>query len=135
MCALTQSRQVRVRRYPPTYHTRSTALASAILTLALLYGASSQAHERWRDGSAVSEEVKRLCCGEADAHFLPPGSVHADRNGWRIDGFQKVVPYGKELPSSDGEDWGFWPDHPYSSPELAGGQTEIYCLFLRPRAL
>ena len=91
------------------------------------------AHTHWGDGSPVSDEVRRRCCGEADAHLLPPGSVHARRDGWHIDGFERVVPFGQELPSPDGHEWGFWSEHRYDGYRPVGGQSEMYCLFLNPR--
>jgi hypothetical protein len=96
-------------------------------------GLPAHAHMEWGDGSPVSEEVKRMCCGEAEVHFLPPGSVHAYADGWHIDGFFTPVPYGKEMPSPDGNEWGFWLDHRYDDFKVVGAQSDMQCLFLNPR--
>ena len=111
------------------------ALAAVIALPALLRCAPGQAHTQWGDGSPVSERVKLQCCGDSEVHFLPPGSVHAFADGWHIDGFSKPVPYGTELPSPDGNEWGFWSDHRYDDFKVVGGQSEMQCLFLNPRGL
>src|SRR5262249_47032688 len=56
-------------------------------------------------GKAVPAWVKSSCCGPSDAHHLKRQHVHAMADGWHIDGYPTVVPYGKELPSEDGEYW------------------------------
>jgi hypothetical protein len=109
------------------------ARAVAIAIPALLHGLPGQAHTQWGDGSPVSERVKLFCCGDSEVHFLPPGSVHALADGWRIDGYSKTVPYGAELPSPDGNEWGFWSDHRYEDFKVVAGQSDIRCLFLNPR--
>jgi hypothetical protein len=111
---------------------QSFALAIVATGLASL---PTLAHTQWGDGSPVSERVKQQCCGDAEAHFLPPGSVHSFPDGWHIDGFSKPVPYGAELPSPDGNEWGFWRDHLYDGFKVVGGQSEMQCLFLNPRGL
>ena len=103
-----------------------------------LWAAPAPAHQKWGDGSPVSESVKRKCCGDAEAHILPPGSVHARADGWHIDGFADVVPYGVELPSPDGNEWGFWGEYQYRVPfgDVHGTvQSDMRCLFLNPRVL
>jgi hypothetical protein len=114
-----------------------TIAFGAALVGPILFGSpAAEAHKLWGDGSPVSESVKKQCCGDADAHPLPPGSVHAMADGRHIDGFAKTVPYGAELPSPDGEDWGFWSDHRYTDGyKMLGYQSEMYCLFLTPRSL
>jgi hypothetical protein len=109
-------------------------ICSLALTVCLLVKCSTgTAHTQWGDGSPVSEDVKRMCCGEAEVHLLAPGSVRALKDGWHIDGYAKVIPYGKELPSPDGNDWGFWADHAYDGFKIVAGQSEMHCLFLNPR--
>lgn len=108
-------------------------LATAALLTVLLHCSLGFAHNQWGDGSPVSEQVKKQCCGDAEVHYLPPGSVHAAKEGWRVDGYNKPVPYGLELPSPDGNEWGFWSDHIYDGFKVVGGQSDIRCLFLNPR--
>ena len=110
---------------------RKTSIPTFIIIA--IVGSVGQAHERWGDGSSVSENIKRQCCGDGEVHLLPPGSVHALPDGWHIDGFSKAVPYGKELPSPDGNEWGFWTDYRYSHAQAIGRQSDIHCLFLNPR--
>lgn len=107
-------------------------LTITIAAAALLHSPGF-AHTQWGDGSPVSEQVKRQCCGDAEIHLLPPGTVHAMRDGWHIDGYNKPVPYGRELPSPDGNEWGFWRDHAYDGFKVVGGQSDIHCLFLNPK--
>ena len=106
---------------------------AAIVAPFLVCAPHGQAHTQWGDGSPVSERVKQQCCGEAEVHFLPPGSVRAFPDGWHIEGFLTPVPYGTELPSPDGHDWGFWVDHRYDGFKVVGGQSRMQCLFLAPR--
>jgi hypothetical protein len=118
----------------------TTMLSIAVATAAPVpLGLSAGlAHSTWGDGSPVSEQIEKKCCGDAEVHLLPPGSVHARSDGWHIDGFQSVVPYGRELPSPDGNEWGFWTDlHQYAATGLSvsAGQSEMQCLFLNPRLL
>ena len=75
--------------------------AAAAVAPIMVFCPPSRAHTQWGNGSPISEQIKRQCCGEAEIHLLPAGSVHARADGWHIDGFAKVVPYGKELPSPD----------------------------------
>ena len=56
---------------------RDLPLGVAIAASATFCGMLGSAHQQWGDGSPVSEKVKQLCCGDAEVHFLPPGSVHA----------------------------------------------------------
>jgi hypothetical protein len=117
-----------------------TILSIAVATVAPVpFGLSAGlAHSTWGDGSPVSERIRKKCCGDAEVHLLRPGSVHARSDGWHIDGYQSVVPYGRELPSPDGNEWAFWTDfHQYAAQGLwvSGGQSEMRCLFLNPRLL
>lgn len=115
-------------------HMIPSMVAAAAVAPIMVFCPPGSAHTQWGDGSPVSEQIKRQCCGDAEIHFLPAGSVHARADGWHIDGFAKVVPYGKELPSPDGNEWGFWTDHQYDDFKIVGGQSEMQCLFLNPRA-
>ena len=112
------------------------ALGIATFGSLLLCSLRVEAHALWGDGSPVSEEIRKRCCSDADAHLLPAESVHARADGWHIDGYPKVVPYGKELPSPDGHDWGFWSDHQYNDGfRMIVDPTEMRCLFLNQRIL
>lgn len=114
---------------------KNLTLSILIAALAVLHNEVGSAHQQWGDGSPVSERVKQQCCGDAEVHWLAPGTVHALADGWHIDGFGKTVPYGHELPSPDGEEWGFWSDHRYDDYRPVGEQSDMKCLFLNPRAL
>jgi hypothetical protein len=114
---------------------KNLTLAIVVAATATFHGGTGFAHQHWGDGSPVSEQIKQVCCGDAEAHFLQPGSVHARADGWHIDGFAKAVPYGRELPSPDGNEWGFWSDHRYDGYKQVGGQSDMNCLFLNPRML
>lgn len=107
---------------------------SSLVILASIYiyvsGGSAQAHMRWSNGTPVPEQIRQRCCSEAEEHLLPPGSVHPLADGWHIDGYSKVVPYGSEMPSPDGNDWGFWTDYKFGRAQAIGGQSKMRCLFL-----
>jgi hypothetical protein len=91
---------------------------------------SAQAHMQWSDGTPVPEQIRQRCCSDTEAHLLPPGSVHPLADGWHIDGYSRVVPYGSEMPSPDGKDWGFWTDYRYGHAQAIGAQSKMRCLFL-----
>jgi hypothetical protein len=48
-------------------------------------------------------------------------------DGWHIDGYPKVVPYGRELPSEDGDYWAFFKRY------QDGSWSPVYCLFVPPQ--
>jgi hypothetical protein len=79
------------------------------------------AHERWANGDPVPSWVGASCCGPADAHHLESSQVHTLPDGWHIDGVKVVLPYGKELPSQDGEYWIFYRD--------TWASTNVWCFF------
>jgi hypothetical protein len=114
---------------------KTIVVTATIAVSAMFCVRVSSAHQQWGDGSPVSEQVKKQCCGDAEVHFLPPGTVHALADGWHIDGFAKVIPYGRELPTPDGYEWGFWRDNLYDGYKATPRQSEMYCLFLNPRSL
>ncbi len=59
--------------------------------------------------------------GPADAHHLESAQVHTLPDGWHIDGLVKVIPYGVELPSQDGDYWIFYKTYVTD--------TKVYCFF------
>ncbi len=83
------------------------------------------AHEQWASGEAVPSWVKASCCGPADAHHYVDSQVRTLPDGWHIDGVPPVIPYGKELPSEDGDYWLFY--------KIDWTGTHIYCFFVPPR--
>ena len=87
------------------------------------FAAPSLAHDKWANGNPVPIWVKNSCCGPEDAHHLTPEQVHAMSDGWHVDGYRSVLPYGRELPSQDGEYWIFYKTYP------DGGQTPAFCFF------
>jgi hypothetical protein len=116
--------------------TEGVALSLAIAAAAAFCGPPATAHQTWGDGSPVAESIKRKCCGDAEVHLLQPGSVHALADGWHIDGFAKAVPYGVELPSPDGYEWGFWSEYRIPVGDARQPlQSDMRCLFLNPRVL
>jgi len=54
--------------------------------------------------------------------------VRAMADGWHVEGYRDVLPYGKELPSQDGDYWIFYKNYP------DGTQTPVYCFFAPVRA-
>lgn len=84
---------------------------------------ASYGHERWANGDPLPAWVKSQCCGPADAHRLEPEQVHEVSGGFMIDGYPDMIPYGKLLPSQDGDWWVFY-------RELAPGSfSSVYCFF------
>jgi hypothetical protein len=82
------------------------------------------AHDQWANGQPVPPWVKKACCGPEDAHHLSADQVHFSSEGWRVDGYQKLIPNGSELPSPDGTYWIFY--RTFSD----GSQTSVYCFFV-----
>ena len=105
-----------------------TVMRFAALVLAMVSCVPALAHDRLADGSPVPDWIKKSCCGPQDYHPLTPDQVQARPDGWHVAGYNKVVPYGKELPSPDGTYAGFWLDYG------DGTQSPIYCLFVPPSA-
>jgi hypothetical protein len=103
---------------------RITVFALLALSCASL---PSFAHDQLADGSPVPDWIKKSCCGPNDYHPLRPEQVHAMADGWHVDGYRKVMPYGKELPSPDGTYVGFWLDYG------DGSQSNMYCFFVPPQ--
>jgi hypothetical protein len=87
------------------------------------------AHDTWQNGQAVPAWVKSACCGPSDVHHLTSTQVHAMPDGWHIDGIGTVVPYSKELPSQDGDYWGFWP--PWATNVT--DKPPVFCFFAPPQ--
>ncbi len=85
----------------------------------------ARAHDVWANNTAVPSWVKAACCGPDDVHHLTPDMVRAMKDGWHIEGVKEVLPYGKELPSEDGDWWVFYKDYPNQS----GGFQAVYCFF------
>jgi len=99
-----------------------SSFALPLLTLAMAGPAA--AHDQWANGEPVPAWVKRACCGPDDAHHLSPEQVHFSTSGWRVDGYNGVIPNGAEQPSPDGSYWIFY--RTYSD----GSQTNVYCFFV-----
>jgi hypothetical protein len=75
----------------------------------------AQAHDAWADGNPVPIWVRNSCCGPQDVHHLTAKQVHAMFDGWHVDGYKQVLPYGSEFPSQDGDYWIFYKDYPDGS--------------------
>lgn len=104
------------------------AMFAAALALAL---SPAAAHDAWSDGAPVPAWVKASCCGPEDVHHLTADQVHEIAGkGWRVDGYPEVLPYGKELPSEDGDYWIFYRTN--GSGE-AVSFSPVYCFFAPPR--
>src|ERR1700751_930451 len=101
-----------------------------IVTLALCARTAS-AHEQWANGTPVPAWVKAACCGPTDVHHLKPEQVHEMPDGYHVEGYPHVIPYGKATPSQDAEFWAFYQTNvngPYVS------YSPIYCFFAPPRS-
>lgn len=97
---------------------------NAVIIFALALPASGAAsHDRWANGDPVPAYVKDSCCGPVDAHHLRADQVHVVQGGYKVDGYEDIIPEAKMQPSPDGEYWGFW-------RELSDGhQSPLYCFF------
>ena len=85
------------------------------------------AHRTWNNGLPVPDWVTRSCCGADDAHRLSPDQVHRVQDGYRIDGYPRVIFDAQVLPSEDGEYWAF-----YSKRRDADGVeffSSVFCFF------
>lgn len=99
------------------------SVRSAVLWLAIA-PQSASAHDQWANNEPVPNWVKKACCGPEDAHHLRPEQVEMRPDGWHVDGYQRVIPHGTELPSPDGSYWIFY--RTFSD----GTQTSVYCFFV-----
>lgn len=94
------------------------------LFLFLILSTPSLAHDRWANTEPVPPWVKKACCGPDDAHHLRPEQVQQTSAGWQVEGYNKLIPNGAELPSPDGTYWIFYRTFP------DGSQTSAYCFFV-----
>jgi hypothetical protein len=102
--------------------------ALAVVALSVALDSPVLAHDEWADGNLVPAWVKSSCCGPDDVHHLTTRQVRAMADGWHVEGYKDVLPYGKELPSQDGDYWIFYKNYP------DGTQTPVYCFFAPVRA-
>ncbi len=103
------------------------------IVIAALWSAATQAqaHEKLANGEPVPGWVAESCCGVADFHHLQPEQVHETSTGWRVDGYPTIIPYGKELPTQDGEIYIFYRTN---GSGLDASYSPIYCFFIDPRS-
>ena len=105
-----------------------------IAVLLSLVATPTAAHDYWASGRRVPEWVKDSCCSAADVHHLTPDQVHrVSDNFYRIDGYPRLIPISRALPSQDGNYWIFYADHPtcggYSSIGCEA-PSDVYCFFV-----
>jgi hypothetical protein len=102
----------------------------AILAASLLLASSAFAHNEWTNGAPVPAWVKNACCGPEDVHHLTAEQVRAMKDGWHVDGYPRVLAYGQELPSEDGDYWIFYRIN-MSGEDVS--YSPVYCFFAPPR--
>jgi hypothetical protein len=93
------------------------------ILLAVLVPIGANAHDQWADGTPVSGWVKQYCCGPDDVHRFTVAQIQHVPGGWRIDGFDRVIPDERVMPSQDEFVWVF-----YTRPD----QGNVYCFFIPP---
>ena len=93
------------------------------LSLCVVTSLSAAAHDQWADGGPVPAWVKAQCCGASDAHHLTPDQVHVTPDGYKLDGYTRVIREDRLLPSPDGSWWVFY--RTYDD----GSQSTVYCFF------
>ena len=93
------------------------------LSLTFLPLNAAHAHDAWSNGDPVPAWVKEQCCGPADAHHLSAEQVHVTPDGYRLDGYTRVIREDRLLPSPDGSWWGFYRNYD------DGSQSTVYCFF------
>jgi hypothetical protein len=98
-------------------------LMRALFLLIPFIATPALAHDEWANGNPVPAWVKNACCGPDDVHHLTSQQVHPMSDGWHVEGYRSILPYGRELPSQDGDYWIFY----RTSPD--GAQTPVYCFF------
>jgi hypothetical protein len=112
----------------PEMHTEScSALLKtlAIISLAnLSFLAPGAAHDVWSDGTRVPAWVKRYCCGQEDVHRLSMRQIHHVEGGWRVDGYNRLIPDHRVLVSQDEYVWVFYRTGSDQS------QSEVFCFFI-----
>jgi hypothetical protein len=84
------------------------------------------AHEIWSNGTPVPTWVKRYCCGPEDVHRLSMRQIHHVEGGWRVDGYDRVIPDHRVLISQDEYVWIFYRTNADQS------QSEAFCFFIPP---
>jgi hypothetical protein len=101
--------------------------AIAIVGLASLgLPVAGSAHDTWSDGTPVPAWVKRYCCGPEDVHRLSMRQIRHIEGGWRVDGYDRVIPDHRVLISQDEYVWVFYRTNADHS------QSEAFCFFIPP---
>ena len=98
-----------------------TALAGLSFVVYPLHAA--RAHDEWANGDPIPGWVKSQCCGPSDAHHLTAEQVHVTPEGYRLDGYSRVIKEDRLLPSPDGSWWVFYRNFD------DGSQSTVYCFF------
>ncbi len=98
---------------------------AAVAGLSFVVSSAQQvwAHDEWSDGQPVPGWVKAQCCGPSDAHHLSAEQVHVTPDGYKLDGYARIIREDKLLPSPDGSWWVFYRDYD------DGSQSTVYCFF------
>lgn len=94
--------------------------AAALILAHMWTAADGAVHDaRW------IEEHHPDCCGRYDCEVVQPPHIQFTPAGWRVNGFQTIVPQEQVRPSQDGKPW---------VCEVLGGfevgERVIRCLFL-----
>jgi len=75
---------------------------------ACLFGAASAgfAHDSWISrGQFRNPETGEWCCGKHDCFAIPASMVRIGATGYELPYLGETIPYGKVLPSADGQFW------------------------------
>ena len=105
-------------------------IIALVAFLVLAFGAvtHAEAHTQWADGSGIPDEIKKACCGEAEAHMLRDEDVWVENGEYHVRGYRYTYPVNKAQPSPDGRFWIFygtyWGD--YGSREKYDGMPICY---------
>ena len=79
-----------------------------LLIFMTFWALHAHAHTQWADGSSIPDEIKKACCGEAEAHMLRDEDVWVEGGEYHVRGYRYTYPVSKAQPSPDGRFWIFY---------------------------
>ena len=107
----------------------------------LLLSTAANAHDQWNNGKPVEDWIKRECCANEVPESIDPRRVHRVMGvdwmtgqygiiGYKVDGFDNLIPTIRRHDSPDGLTWIFADIIPGDDSESeVPPEPMVYCLF------
>ena len=106
----------------------------------LLLSTAANAHDQWNNGKPIEDWIKKECCANEVPVIIDPSRVHVvwGRDlmtgaygviGYKVDGFDNLIPTIRRHPSPDSFTWIFADMVPVDSESEYPPEPMVYCLF------